>query len=73
MAVRNATTAKPITIAVRISACGSVSAYSSGSRPRTNSGARPVPPEERNSSMMAPLLISTMPSRMRVRLRSSTR
>lgn len=73
MAVRNAVTAKPMTIAVRISAWGRVSAYSCGSRPRTNSGARPTPPEARNSSMMAPLLISMIPSRMRVRLRSSTR
>ena len=73
MPSRNAVIAKPITIAVSTSACGSGSEYSEGSRAASYNGAMPGVPLVCRISRLAPLVSSIMPSSTRVSERSSRR
>jgi hypothetical protein len=71
--MRNADTAKVMTIAVRISACGSGSLISSAVTPSVTIGATPASPAMIRISRLVALPTSKKPIRTRVMLRSSSR
>jgi hypothetical protein len=72
MARRNAAVASVMTIAVSMSAWGRGSLIRRGS-PSSTIGARPAAPPESRMQRLTPLLMTTIPTRTRVRLRSRIR